>query len=51
MKFAMRANIEFQADDLDDAFLKISEYYKKLRKGDTDTDLIDIGEIHIAPKE
>jgi len=48
MKFAMRANIEFQADDLDGAFLKLSEHFGKLKKG-LDTDLINIGAIHIIP--
>ena len=47
--FQLKANIEFIAKDLDDAFEKLQEHFKKL-KNSKESNLIIKGEIELEVK-
>lgn len=49
-KFIFRANFEFSAEDLNDAFSLLSEHFLKMKKGE-DSSLIEVGDIHLHLKE
>lgn len=49
MKFVMTANIQFEADGIDDAFRALEAHFKALRKG-LGSDLIQQGGIDIRPQ-
>ena len=46
MKMLLKSDIWFEAENLDDAFKKLSEHFSKLRYGHN-TDLIEFGEMHL----
>ncbi len=48
MRFRMVADIEFDADDVDDAFLALSDHFTMLRHNQ-ESDLIEVGSISIEP--
>lgn len=49
-KFTMKADIVFSAENLDDAFNKLSEHFIKLQQME-ESDLIEKGQIEIKPKQ
>lgn len=46
--FKMKSDIEFEADDIMDAFDKLAEHFNNISNGD-ESDLIIGGEIEIEP--
>lgn len=51
MIFRMKSDVEFEANDIEDAFIKISKYFSDLTK-DEETETIFIkGEIEISRKD
>ena len=49
--FLLRADAKFMATSLEDAFLKLAAHFGALAEGDTDSRLIELGEIEIKPVE
>jgi len=50
MTFVFTADIEFDAEDLDDAFEKLRNHFQSLVDG-IDTELGQIGNMELKPKE
>lgn len=48
MIFQMKAKVEFEAENIDDAFLFLEEYFKALRCDDDPKEIL-AGEINIEP--
>jgi len=51
-RFILRADCSFDAEDLDDAFLRLSEHFRRLAEDENyEEGFIETGEIHLSPKE
>ena len=47
--FQLKAKIEFEAEDIDDAFLFLEEHFRALRLGEDPPRDLSVGEINIEP--
>jgi len=50
MKFNLFADCEFDADNIDDAFVKLAKHFLTLHEGE-DSPLINNGQIEVVPVE
>jgi len=47
MRFLLTTKLEIIADNLDDAFIKLSHYFKSKADGDVEDGLDTFGEVHL----
>jgi len=52
VRFELKAGIIFEAKDIDDAFLKLSEHFRRLsQEEDYDESPFELGQIRVAPDD
>jgi len=49
MQFKINVNATFEADDIDDAFIKLSEHFKALNEEGIDAPVLLYGQVLIEP--
>ena len=49
MRFKLKADVEFEAENIDAAFTKLADYFEALEAGVADISIFDGGNISIDP--